>query len=218
MSCAGHCCAIDEHFDRRIAEGELERYRRNGPSPSTRQLLRVIGEARLADATLLDIGGGIGTIAHELLDAGAPHATVVDASAAFIAAARDESERRRAADRLELVHGDFVTLAPEISVADVVTLDKVVCCYLDMEGLVDSSTSRARRLYGIIYPRDGWWVRFSIAVQNTVRGARGKTFRAYVYANAAIEDRIRRNGFSLRRRDRGFFWVVDLFERTAAAP
>ena len=40
------------------------------------------------DATLLDIGGGIGAIQHELLAAGAAHATSVDASAAYLEAAQ----------------------------------------------------------------------------------------------------------------------------------
>jgi magnesium-protoporphyrin O-methyltransferase len=211
-SCGGHCCAIDENFDRKVAEAELARYRRRGASPSTRKLLKAIGEAGPA-GPVLDVGGGIGVIAHELIAAGAPHATVVDVSAAFLAAARDEVERRRAADRLALVHGDFVALATEIAVADVVTLDKVVCCYPDMERLLDASASRARRLYGIVYPRDAWWVRLAVATQNAIRRARRKSFRVYVFPNAEIGRAIRRLGHSLVRRERGFVWVVELYER-----
>jgi magnesium-protoporphyrin O-methyltransferase len=218
VSCGGHCCAIDENFDRRVAEAELDRYRRKGPSPTTRQLLNAIGEAGAAGTTVLDVGGGVGALAFELIDAGASHATVVDASAAFLAAARDEVERRRAADRLELVHGDFVSIAPEMPVADVVTLDKVVCCYPDMEPLLDASATRARRLYGIVYPRDSWWVKFGVAAQNVARRVRGKSFRVHVYPNAAIEDAIRRSGHSILRRERGFVWVVDLYERTVPLP
>ena len=217
MSCGGHCCAIEENFDRRVAEAELDRYRRNGASPSTRRLLKAIGEASAAGATVLDVGGGIGTIAIELIDAGASRATVVDASEAFLAGARDEARRRHAEDRLELVHGDFVALAPEVPAADVVTLDKVVCCYPDMEALLGRSARHARKLYGLVYPRDSWWVKLGVAVQNTLRRIRRKAFRVFVHPNAAIEHAIRRGGHSLLRRERGFVWVVELYARKDAA-
>ena len=45
-------------------------------------------------ATLLDIGGGVGAIRHELLAAGATSVTSVDASGPYLDAARSESKRR----------------------------------------------------------------------------------------------------------------------------
>ena len=65
-------------------------------------------------ATFLDIGGGIGAIQHELIDAGVSHATNVDASAPYLDAAREESERRGYAGRVTYLHGDFVELAGSV--------------------------------------------------------------------------------------------------------
>jgi hypothetical protein len=48
---------------------------------------------------LLDIGGGIGAIQHELLAAGAAHATSVEAPVAYLEAVREESSRRGLGDR-----------------------------------------------------------------------------------------------------------------------
>ncbi|UCC73007.1 MAG: methyltransferase domain-containing protein [Gemmatimonadota bacterium] len=79
-------------------------------------------------ATLLDIGGGVGVIQHELLDAGARGATGVEAVPRYLAAARGEAERRGHAERVDLVLGDFVELAGAIEPADMVTLDRVICC------------------------------------------------------------------------------------------
>lgn len=56
MKCSAHCCAIDAQFGRRVAQRDLKNYRRNGPSPSTRQLLSVTRQAGVAGATVLDIG------------------------------------------------------------------------------------------------------------------------------------------------------------------
>ena len=77
----------------------------------------------------------------------------MEASAAYLAAAREETARRGHTDRLKAHHGDFVALAPEIPSADIVTLDRVICCYRDMPALVAQSAARARKLYGVVYPR-----------------------------------------------------------------
>jgi spermidine synthase len=212
-SCHVSCCGIDETFDSRIARRDLDRYRRKGPSPSTQRLLNAIRYASFPAATVLDVGGGIGTIAHELLGTGADRASIVDASAAYLSVAREEAERRQVSARLQLILGDFVTLAGGVPEADVVTLDKVVCCYPKMEPLIAASTERAGRLYGIVYPRDSWWVRLSTAAKNGLRWLRRSAFRVYIFPNAEIEAAIRREGFELQTRTRGLVWVVALYQR-----
>lgn len=210
------CCAIGEAFDRRIADREIERYRKKGARASTRLLLDAIRAGGASGATVLDVGGGIGTIAHELVAAGAERATVVDGSAAFLAAAREEAERRGTAPHLQLVHGDFVALAAGLARADVVTLDKVVCCYPDMAHLLATSTAHAVRLYGIVYPRDAWWLRLVTGMQNAFWRYRKSAFRMYVFPNAAIDESIRNAGLALRTQKRGMVWVMALYERSAA--
>ena len=215
MTCASHCCAIDAQFDRRIARRDLDNYRRSGPSPSTRELLSAIRATGIAGARVLDIGGGIGAIAHELLAAGAAHATVVDASAAYLAAARTEAERRQSSERLTLINGDFVATAEQVAVADVVTLDKVVCCYPDMESLLLASTAHTSRLLGIVYPRDSWWVRLVATLENALNVLRSRAFRVYIFPIAAIDNSIRRAGLRPRFQQRGFVWIVALYERSS---
>src|SRR5919202_1825939 len=168
MSCNEHCCGLTTLFDARLARRDLDSYRRRGPSASTRRLLAAVRDAGRPPETLLDVGGGVGAIAHELLAAGAARATMVDASPSYLAAAREEAERRGTTDRLQLRQGDLVEVADDVPPADVVTLDKVVCCYPDMETLLSVSAARARRLYGIVYPLDGWWVSLAVAVENGV--------------------------------------------------
>jgi SAM-dependent methyltransferase len=210
---SAHCCAIPDTFDPRIAAHELKRYRRKGPRSMTRRLLSAIREAGVERATLLDIGGGVGEIGHELLGAGAEHATLVDASPAYLDAAIQEAERRKHGARFTVVHADFVTRASTLPIADVVTLDKVVCCYPDMPGLIAASTGRARRLYGLVYPRERWWIELAVATQNGVRRLRRSAFRAYIHSTTAIDAAIRDRGFVRRHHDAGFIWVVDLYER-----
>jgi hypothetical protein len=207
------CCAIDEVFNDDVAHRDLERFHRNGPRGTTRRLLAAIREVGLSGATLLDIGGGIGVIAHELLAAGASRAILIDASAAFTAAARDEAERRGELDRLTTRNEDFVTVVPQLSPVDIVTLDRVICCYPDMELLVVLSTSKARRLYGVVYPRDGWWMKLGVAAVNGCCRLRKKAFRVYVHPVSAIDREIRRAGMRRRLHHRGLIWEVALYER-----
>jgi magnesium-protoporphyrin O-methyltransferase len=137
---------LREQFDAGVASKDLRRYRRRGPTPPTRRLLDAIRAQGVRGATLLDIGGGVGAIQHELLADGAGHATAVDVSTAYLEAAGSEHARRGTSDRFERVAGDFVALCPDLAPADIVTLDRVLCCYPAMEDLVAASAARARRL------------------------------------------------------------------------
>ncbi|MBI3742371.1 MAG: class I SAM-dependent methyltransferase, partial [Chloroflexi bacterium] len=126
-------------FDENEARVDLEDYRANGPQKETRMLLDAILARGVEEKTLLDIGGGVGAIQHALLNAGAVSAVNVDASSAFLRAAKEEAERHGHADKIAFHHANFVELAPSIAPADVVTLDRVICCYHDMVALVNAS-------------------------------------------------------------------------------
>jgi spermidine synthase len=210
------CCSqgMDEVFGERTAARDLRRYRQRGPSKPTRMLLDARRTAGIERASLLDIGGGVGTIQQELLDAGADRATSVDASAAYLRAARDEADRRGNAARVSYQHGDFVALADQVAPADVVTLDRVICCYPDMEALVGRSADRALRLYGLVYPRDTWWVRFGFQAFNLGMRIARRTFRAHVHRTAAVDGVARERGLTPRvHRHAGPVWQVVVYNR-----
>ena len=123
MNCC-QCQGIEGFFNQREAARRIKAYQRNGPDRSTRVLLDALRASGVEGATLLDIGGGIGAVQLGLLDAGAASATDIDASSAYIAAARDEAVRLGFGDRVTYQHGNFVDLAPGIAPADIVTLDR----------------------------------------------------------------------------------------------
>lgn len=200
-------------FDARTARRELIAYRRSGPTGSTRRLIDAIKAAGIDGATVLDIGGGVGVVGFELLAAGADRLTDVDAARAYVAVARREARRRGLEERTTFHHGDFVALADEVEAADVVTLDRVVCCYGDWAALVDRSVARARRLYGLVYPTDRWWTRLSIAIGNVMVRLSRRAYRGYVHSERSIDARIRDAGFELRTHHRGWVWQTVLYER-----
>lgn len=211
------CCLpdYDAIFNERTARRELARYRRSGAGGSTRRLLEAVREAGPENASVLDIGGGIGVIGLELVDAGAAWVVNVEASAPYASVAREEIERRGWVDRATVRHGDFVEMARELPPADVVTLDRVVCCYGDWRALVDASAARSRRLYGLVLPNERWWTRVAIGLGNLALRMLGRSFRGHVHPERAIDERIRAAGFSRRMHHRGRVWQTLLYERTA---
>jgi 2-polyprenyl-3-methyl-5-hydroxy-6-metoxy-1,4-benzoquinol methylase len=132
------CAGCNSQFGIEHAAKDLKRYRENGPDPTTRLLLDAIKTHGLQGATLLDVGAGIGVIHHELLSAGARSAVHVDATDANLQIAEQEASRQGHRDKVTFLRGDFVELARKISPADIVTLDRVICCYPNMEELVDA--------------------------------------------------------------------------------
>lgn len=163
--------------------------------------------------TLLDIGGGIGVIQHELRAAGVTEITSVDASRAYLALARREAERRGYAADARYVHGDFVALAGQIEAADIVTLDRVVCCYPDMEALMHHAAARARRFLGLVYPRDGWWMKLGVAILNISPRLRRDAFRSFIHPTEAVEGIAAANGLRKTVHHNDPFWQVVLFAR-----
>ena len=213
MSCSAQCRGIEREFDAKQAQRMLDRYRRQGPRKTTRILLDALRARGVQGATLLDIGGGVGTIQHELIDAGVVRAVGVDASNAYLEAHRQEARRRGHEDRIDLRFGDFVDLAATIEPADVVTLDRVICCYDDMESLVGLAGDRARRLLGLVYPRVEWWTKVYIPLENLYFRARRSDFRSYLHSDRAVQALLGRLGFARAFLQTTAIWEVEVHER-----
>jgi len=207
------CQGIEREFSEQYAVRELTSYRRKGASRTTRMLTEALQAENLKGGTLLDIGGGVGAIPHILLAAGMRSATCVEASRAYAAAAAQEARRRGLSERVELREGDFVELAPRVGQHDVVTLDRVICCYDDLDTLVSLSGARARRLYGLVFPRDTWWTRLGVRLLNAMMRLRRSPFRSYVHRTERLEALLRGMGFTRRFAEQTAVWQVQVYSR-----
>lgn len=216
MSCA-QCQGIVQEFDGRVARRELRRLRRRGPSATTGRLLDALLAHDVSGLSFLDIGGGVGAIQQGLMAAGASSGTSVDASPAYVSAARSEATTRGYHDRMRYVEGDFVALSTDIDLADVVTLDRVVCCYPDMPALIDASASRARRFYGLVFPREHLPMRIGAFLLNVFQRLRRRPFRVFLHGTASVHARIRSHGFRPAWHGRSLFWQAWLYLRDGDA-
>ena len=207
------CAGYESQFGAKHAARDLARYRKKGPDKTTRLLLDALKAAGIEGASLLDVGAGIGVVHHELLSAGARSAMHVDATAANVHAAEEESSRQGHRSQVTFVQGDFAMLASEIPPADVVTLDRVICCYPDMERLVGTSAAKARRLYGAVFPRERWSTKAFVTLGNVFRRIWGNPFRAYVHPVRAIDAALQRQGLERRSVRDTFVWRVAVYSR-----
>lgn len=213
-SCGSVAAAAARHFDESRIRKELESYRRAGPGPTTRGLLSQILSPGPMPETVLDVGSGIGPMSLELLEAGVKQAICVDMSPAALAANAEEAKRRGVGDRIEQVEGDFVAIAPTLPVVDLVVLDRVVCCYPAYAPLLEQATAHSSRLLALAFPRDRWWVRLAMGIENAWRGIRGNDFKSFVHRPAAIAEVLQRGGFTRSRELSTFAWQMDLYVRS----
>ena len=212
MTCE-HCQDADKTFSSDLANRELKDYRAHGPGKTTRLLIEALKAAGIDGLTLLDIGGGVGVIQHELFQAGASSAVAVDASSGYLQAAEQEAERQGYAEHVRYRHGDFVDLAPQLQQAGIVTLDKVICCYPDMRALVSLSSAHAEKLYGVVFPRDTWWLKLGLGFVNRMQWLRRSSFRVFVHSTEAIEAVVREQGLARRYYRQTILWQVILYAR-----
>jgi SAM-dependent methyltransferase len=209
----GCACSVGNEFGERHARRDLASYRRRGPDRTTRWLIEGLTVAGQDGLTVLDIGAGVGAVHLGLLAAGAVSAVDVDGSPAFIEAARDEARRTGRSDAVQYLVGDFVELAPTIETADLVALDRVVCCYPDMRALVRLSVARARRRYGLVYPRDAGWIRVASRALNLFMRLTRQRTRSWVHRTADVDSIVRAAGFAPTFERSGLFWQAVVYER-----
>ena len=212
MGCC-QCQGIENMFDKKAAKRALKQYLKKGPSKTTSMLLDAIHKKGVQDLDFLDIGGGIGAIHYDLIKAGASKGTSIEASSAYIEVVKEERLRNGLSERVNFKHGDFTAMASKVESADIVTLDKVICCYDDMSELVRLSSKLARKIYAVIYPRDEWWTKLALPIINFYPRIKGSSFRVFIHSTKKVEENIFGNKLSRNYYATTLFWQVAIYTR-----
>jgi 2-polyprenyl-3-methyl-5-hydroxy-6-metoxy-1,4-benzoquinol methylase len=209
-----NCCEItDNAFTEGEAKAELRRYRRQGPMNQTKILLQAIRSLDMRNANLLDIGGGIGILHHELLEDVAREAVHVDASSAYLKEAKGEAVRRGHSERVNFIHADFTDVADGLPEADIVTLDRVVCCYPDFRGLLTAAAEHSKRVLALTYPRETWYMRVALQIANFFQKLRRDPFRVFLHPVSEMDALLKKEGFERVSLRRLLVWEMTLYKR-----
>lgn len=213
MTCTSHCCGAETIFDEKKAEKSLKKYLKKGPEKFTKLLLNALYKNELTNFSLLDIGGGIGILQHELIKKGIIKTTDVDASTAYIATAKQLMKKNDTENKMKFIYADFNDCHQEIEKHDIVTLSRVVCCYPDAVGLINNSIAKTNKFYGLIYPRTGFLAQIFQKIMNLGMYLKKNPFRVFMHSEELINKTVCNNGFERIYYGNAFPWRVVLYQR-----
>jgi hypothetical protein len=210
------CChprGCDQFFGPRYAHRAAKRYRKHGLDKAGRQMVEFLERRGIENATVLEIGGGVGEIQIELLKRGAARTLNLELVGAYDAEAQRLLRDAGVKDRAERRVHDIAVDPESIEPTDAVVLHRVVCCYPDYERLLGSAADHARRLLVFSYPRHNAVGRLLIGAQNGVFKLLRKDFRAFIHPPDAMLAVLAERGLRLTCTHHGIVWQVAGLER-----
>jgi 16S rRNA G966 N2-methylase RsmD len=216
----GDCCdqpGYQTVFSDRFARHVARSYRKRGLDRTQRRMVSFLTDRGIKDASVLEIGGGVGEMQIELLSHGAREATNLEISSSYETQAAALLERFGMTDRVTRRFVDIATSPEEVEPADVVVLHRVVCCYPDYERLLSAAASHAKHLLIYSHPPRNPLRRMMISCENLLHRLRGNDFRAFVHPPAAMIKAAQAQGLSVSYRHRGMSWNIVGFDRFAPA-
>lgn len=204
------CCSPDAYrsiFGAKTVERDARRYRKKGLTSSARWILERLTDDGVAGQSVLEIGGGVGGLQIELVEAGASSATNVEIIDSYEDAARRLIAEHRVDDRISRRIDDFAQGAVDVGPADIVVMHRVLCCYPDPDSLMGVACEHSRRRVAITLPRDTWWTKLTFASMNAWLRVRRVAFRGYVHSIQGLHEVAARRGFHAVDQHAGMFWT-----------
>jgi hypothetical protein len=201
-------------FSSRLARRSLARYRRKGLDKLERLMLTSAAARGLGGARVLDIGGGVGTLQSELLESGAERGEIVELVSSYEPYGRELAREKGLEERTSFRVADLLEQPEDVAPADVVVLNRVVCCSPDGIQLAGFAARLTRRTLVISFPRDRLLVRLGLRLVNGWQRLVGRTFRVFLHPPAAILASAEAEGLRLAERGGGRLWEFVALSRS----
>jgi len=212
------CCSQKGYrwvFSERSARAEARKYRRRGLDGTSRRIVDFLKAQGVDGRTVLEVGGGIGAIQIELLKAGAARAVSVELTPTYEDAAAGLLNENGLSDRVERRVMDFAQAASQVDSADVVIMNRVICCYPDMPRLAGAAADHARQLLVMSYPTGAWWMRIGLGLGNFLLWLLRREFHVFVHPPREIIATTKGRGLEPVLDQRGVLWTVAAVRRSA---
>ncbi|MBX3144875.1 MAG: hypothetical protein KF813_14030 [Trueperaceae bacterium] len=228
------CCRAvpcEELFGPEWARRDMEAYLRHGLGPLERQMVEELTAAltagsaaespaeppALSEARVLEIGGGVGAIQAELLKAGAVSGEVIELVNAYAPFAARLAREVGVAGKTRFRVHDLLAEPDAVESADLVIMNRVVCCSADGLELAATAAGLTRHALVLSFPRSNWFTRGVAAAQRALFRLLGRSYRAFVWPQAAIAAAATTRGLQVRSRGGGLVWRYLLLVRGVTA-
>ena len=212
------CCSPKGYrwiFSERRANAEAKRYRRKGLDPTSRRVVETLKQERVEGRTLLEVGGGIGAIQIELLKAGVAQAVSIELTATYEETAHELLREAGLQDRVERKVMDFANAADAVEAADIVIMNRVICCYPDMPKLTGAAAAKAREILVMSFPKERWWMRAVLALGNLALRVARRQFQVFLHSPDKILAVAEQHGLATTLNRSGLIWQVVALRRSA---
>ena len=196
-----------------MARRAAERYRSRGVGQTERHILSFLSAGGIDGATVLEIGGGVGEVQLELLKLGAARTVNLELSPGYDGDAASLASESGFEGRMERRLLDIAANPDDVEAADVVVLNRVVCCYPDYVRLLGSAADHARRLLVFTYPPRNAVSRFILGAENLRFRLQRKEFRTFAHPPARMLEVVESRGLRQAYAHRPLVWQVAGFER-----
>jgi hypothetical protein len=97
-------------------------------------------------------------------------------------------------DRVERSVMDFAEAGSSVEAADVVVMNRVICCYPDMPRLAGAAADRAKGMLVMSFPNSRWWTRLRLTVANFGFRIVRLQFRVFLHPPALILAAVEQRG------------------------
>ena len=203
------CCRagpVEQMFRPETARQSLDSYRKKGLGALSRRMVAAAQAGGLEGARLLDIGGGIGAIQAELLEAGAERGEIAELVVSYEEPALELAREKGLEGRVSYRVVDILESPGAVEPADVVILNRVVCCSPDGVDLAAAAARLTRRTLVLSFPRDVFWSRAGARFLNAGLWLTRRSFRVFVHPAASLIAATEGEGLHVVERGRDAFW------------
>lgn len=192
------------------------RYKREGLSKSSRILMNWLVEEGLSGKTLLDLGCGAGTFSVEALKNGASTSAGFDLAPEMIMAADSLAAEMGFGNRAKFNLGNAAS--SDLPASEMVVMDKVICCYPEVDSLLKNAASASREIIGFVVPRDDglwkWPLRLAAKCGNLVQRLRRRKLNwFYIHSLKPIDGMLSQEGFMKERKSASRMWLIFLYRK-----
>ena len=208
-----HCCSANIFFDEKMARKQYTTYLKKGAPKVTAKIIEQLSSLEIEGKTLIDVGGGIGALQWWFLESKGSETISIDASSGYLEQAESHAKMKGWANQTRFIFGDFVQAHEQVEPVDLITLDKMVCCYPNYKEIIEISCAKANGHIALSYPIDGPISKLFAWFDGLLNKFKGQNFRPFVHPVSEIRKTFEQAGFKRISYNLVFPWHVETYKK-----